>query len=427
MIKAYWRKYKNSEFTAVTLLNTVGIVVRLITALCSAKLLAVFVGAPGLAYMGNFRNTLASMEAFTSFGFANGIVQYVAEHRQNKALIERFINVLLRFMLAVLALVSLAVFLFRQSLDTYLFEGAFTLPSLFICLAFVFPLQVLNGVWVAFLSGLEQFKKVIYLNIIGNVSGLLITLYLVYFHGLSGALFALVLSPAVLFFISLYWVKKELTLRWVPFDFTLIKPLFSYAIMALFSAVVSPLCYLWVRKLLMQNTSLELAGFWEGIQRISGIYMLFITTLVFTYFLPKLAQPNPYTEKKKIIKRYVTVILPLFALGLLVVYLTRDWTIPLILDQQFSPMTQFMKWQLLGDFIKAASLIYALFFYTERLVLPYLLCETLFFCAFYGFTVLLLPNYGLEAATLGYTFAYIIYSCVLVLYFSWYFSRSGSK
>jgi len=286
--------------------------------------------------MGNFRNTLASMEAFTSFGFANGIVQYVAEHRQNKALIERFINALLRFMLGVLALVSLAVFLFRQSLDTYLFEGAFTLPSLFICLAFVFPLQVLNGVWVAFLSGLEQFKKVIYLNIIGNVSGLLITLYLVYFHGLSGALFALVLSPAVLFFISLYWVKKELTLRWVPFDFTLIKPLFSYAIMALFSAVVSPLCYLWVRKLLMQNTSLELAGFWEGIQRISGIYMLFITTLVFTYFLPKLAQPNPYTEKKKIIKRYVTVILPLFALGLLVVYLTRDWTIPLILDQLFS-------------------------------------------------------------------------------------------
>lgn len=427
MIREIWQKYKKSEFTTVTLLNTLGITVRLVTALCSAKLLALFVGTSGMAYMGNLRNMLASMEAFTSFGFANGIVQYVASHRDDKALIERFINVLLRFMLGVLLVVSLVIFLFREELDRYLFEGAFSLPSLFICLGFAFPLQVLNGVWVAFLTGLSQFKKVIYLNIIGNISGLLITFYLVYSQGLHGALLAMVISPVVLFFISLYWVKKELKLQWQPFDFSLIKPLFSYAVMALFSAVVSPLCLLWVRKLLMKHTGVELAGIWEGIQRISSIYMLFITTLAFTYFLPKLAQVKHNKQKKAVIHLYFKGVLPLFALGLLAVYFSRSWMIPLILDHSFSPMIDLIKWQLVGDFIKGAALIYGLLFYTERLVVPYLICETFFFSCFYGFTYLLIQHFNMEAATLGYTLAYIIYSCVLVVYFSWYFSRSESK
>ncbi len=427
MIKDLWQKYKNSELTAVTLLNSVGIVVRLVTALFSAKILALFVGASGMAYMGNLRNMLTAMEAFTSFGFANGIVQYVASHREDKTHIERFINVLLRFMLSVLLVVSLLFVVFRNQLDSYLFEGTFSMPSLFLFIAFAFPLQVLNGILIAFLTGLEQFKKVIYLNIIGNISGLGITIYFVYTQGIKGALLAMVISPVILFFISLIWVKKELKLKWQSFDFNLIKPLFSYAVMALFSAVVNPLCLLWIRKLLMQHTGVELAGIWEGIQRISGIYMLFITTLAFTYFLPKLAKTNVYQEKKTIIRLYLKGVLPLFALGLLLVYLTRSWIIPLILDDSFSPMIDLMQWQLIGDFIKGAILIYGLLFYTERLVWPYLICETLFFSCYYGFTYLLIPALKVEAATLGYTFAYIIYSCVLVVYFSWYFSRLESK
>ena len=427
MIKELWLKYRNSEFTTITLLNSLGIVVRLITALFSAKILALFVGATGMAYMGNLRNLLTAMEAFTSFGFANGIVQYVAAHRENKEQVERFVNVLLRFMVGVLIVVAVVILLLRHKLDLYLFDGTFSMPNLFIWLAFAFPLQVLNGIWVAFLTGLEQFKKVIYLNIIGNISGLAITVYLVYNQGISGALLAMVISPVLLFFISLFWVKKALKLKWQPFDFTLIKPLFTYAVMALFSAVVSPLCMLWIRKLLMNHTGVELAGIWEGIQRISGIYMLFITTLAFTYFLPKLAQANAYSEKKQVIRLYIKGVLPLFALGLCTVYLIRSWMIPLVLDESFLPMTDLLLWQLVGDFIKGGILICGLLFYTERLLWPYLICETLFFASYYGLTYLLISTLGVEAATLGYTFAYIMYSCVLVVYFSWYFSRLESK
>ena len=427
MVKAWWQKIRESELTTVTLLNTIGIVVRLVTALFSAKILALFVGASGMAYMGNLRNTLASLEAFSSFGLTNGIVQYVAAHRENKAKVALFANTLLRFMLGVLLVISLCLFFGRSQLDYYLFQGGFSMPQLFICLAFAFPLQVINGIWLAFLTGLAQFKKVIYLNMIGNVSGVALTLFLVYNQGLGGALYAMILSPVLLFFISLFWVKQMLQLKWQPFDFSLIKPLFSYAVMALFSAVVSPLCMLWIRKLLMQETGVELAGIWEGIQRISGIYMLFITTLAFTYFLPKLAQTQVYQEKKKVIRLYVFWVLPLFALGLLLVFFTRSWIIPLVFDDTFLPMIDVIHWQLVGDFMKGAALIYGLLFYTERLLWPYLLCETLFFSCYYGFTFVLMEHLGVEAATLGYTLAYILYSCVLVVYFSWYFSRSESK
>jgi|GEM_PF-2111921 len=427
MVRMWWQKIRKSEFTAVTLLNTIGIVVRLITALFSAKILALFVGTSGMAYMGNLRNMLASLEAFSSFGLTNGIVQFVASQREDKERIAHFAHTLLQFMLGVLLVIALGLFFGRAQLNYYLFQGGFSMPQLFIGLAFAFPLQVLNGIWIAFLTGLAQFKKVIYLNMIGNVSGLFLTFYLVYSQGLSGALYAMILSPVLLFFLSFFWVKQILKFTWKPFDFSLIRPLFSYAVMALFSAVISPLCMLWIRKLLMRETSVELAGIWEGIQRISGIYMLFITTLAFTYFLPKLAQVKQYQEKKKVIRLYVNRLLPLFALGLLFVYFTRSWIIPLIFDDSFRLMIDVMHWQLVGDFLKGATLIYGLLFYTERLLWPYLLCETLFFSCYYAFSFLLIGRWGVEAATLGYTLAYIIYSCVLVVYFSWYFSRSEFK
>ena len=427
MLKGWWNSLKKQEAVAITFLNSVGIVVRLFTALGSAKLFAFFLGASGMAIMGNLRNALASLDAFSSFGFSNGIVQFVATHKKDKIQIQRFINTLLSFMLLVLLIFSIGIILFRTALNTYLFDNLLSMQSLFIIIAFTFPLQVVNGIFVALLTGLEQFIKLIYLNIIGNVVGLVLSVFLVYYYQLFGALIGVCVSPALLFFISYYWVRKELNLQWEPFQISLIKPLFSYSLMTLYTAVVSPLVFLWIRQIIIQQAGLDEAGYWEGIQRISGIYMLFISTLVFSYFLPKLSAAEEIVNKKRWIKQYLLQILPLFGLGLLLLYFIKNQIISLVLNDSFLPMSNYILWQLIGDFIKSFALIFGLLFFTQRLVVAYLLTETLFFATFYYFAQSWIVTLGVEGATKAYALAYIVYALVLVVFFSWYFSRVKFK
>lgn len=427
MLRNWWHSFKKQEVVEITFLNSIGVFVRLLTALASAKLFAFFLGASGLAMTGNLRNALASLEAFSSFGFSNGIVQFVAKNKNDKAQIQRFINMILSFMLVVLLLFSIGIICLRTPLTTYLFDYSLSIPSIFIILAFTFPLQVINGVFVAFLSGLEQFKKLIYLNIIGNVSGLLLSVFLVYYYDLYGALISICASPALLFFVSYYWVRKELKLKWEPFNLPLLRPLLSYSLMTLYTAIMSPLVFLWIRQIVVKEVGWNEAGYWEGIQRISGIYMLFISTLVFTFFLPKLAAAKQIEEKKNWIKRYLIKILPLFGVGLLLIYLLKNQIVTFVLNSSFLPMSSYLMWQLIGDFIKSFALIFGLLFFTQRLVTAYLIAETIFFGTFYLLGLQWIAKFGVAGATKAYAFAYIVYALVLVVYFSWYFSRIEIK
>ena len=61
----------------------------------------------------------------------------------------------------------------------------------------------------------------------------------------------------------------------------------SYSLMALVSSVFGPLIFIAIRKYIIYNLSIEDAGFWEGMSRISSYYFLFITSILSIYFLPK--------------------------------------------------------------------------------------------------------------------------------------------
>ena len=56
-----------------------------------------------------------------------------------------------------------------------------------------------------------QFKKVIWITIIGNIVGLFVSLVLVINYKILGALLAIVITPALLFFVNVYFINKEIS------------------------------------------------------------------------------------------------------------------------------------------------------------------------------------------------------------------------
>ena len=97
--------------------------------------------------------------------------------------------------------------------------------------------------------------------------------------------------------------------------------------MALFSAVFGPLVYLAIRKNIILNLGLVTAGYWESMTRISSYYLLFVTTIISIYYLPKLIESKNNEETKNVFHSFYKFILPIFVFGLIVIYFMRFFII----------------------------------------------------------------------------------------------------
>ena len=107
------------------------------------------------------------------------------------------------------------------------------------------------------------------------------------------------------------------------------------------SSVLGPMVYLAMRKNVIEKLGIDQAGFWEGMTRISTYYMLFVSTILSVYFLPKLAIAKENKETKNIFWKYYKFILPVFILGLIVVYFARFFIVQLLFTKEFLPVASF--------------------------------------------------------------------------------------
>ncbi|WP_430613373.1 O-antigen translocase [Flavobacterium sp. JP2137] len=410
-----------SKLFQVSFWNNVNMCIRLLTGITTAKLIAIYVGPGGMALMGNFRNFLASLESVSTLGFQNGIVKYVSEYRKDGDKRAQFVAVLVVAIALFSLLISALAFGFRAALSDYIFDKTFSLEFLFIVLAFAFPFQAFSVVFVSIINGLERFKQLMFIHIVGNLLAFGVTAVLVYYWTLNGALLALVLGPAVVGIIAFFAVLRDLwpmlKAGFEKLDFSLLRPLFSFSLMALFSGTVGPAVLFVIRNYLMDNLGIVAGGYWEAVNRIAGFYMMFITTLVAVYFLPKLAAAENSRELRHEIRKYLQWILPVFGLGLLIVYQWRELLISLLMTDRFLPVSDILAWQLIGDFLKAASLIFGIMFYAKRVVLAYLVTEGLSFVVLWGSSVYLIDHYGLVGATMAHAVTYLFYLIMLLLYF----------
>lgn len=353
----------------------------------TSKMLAIFVGPSGMALVGNLRNFMSSLEAVSTLGFQNGIVKYVAEIQKDKLQLQKFISTVFISLLIVALLLSGMLYFFAAFWNHKIFGNDFEYDFVFKALSLALPWYAVSVFFVSVLNGLGNFKKVIWINSIGNTIGLIVSIVLILQYKTFGALLSIVISPALLFFVALYFVNKEIAIFRIinsaAFDCSFIKKLSSYSLMALVSSVLGPLVFLMVRNNIIQTLDINQAGFWETMMRISTYYMLFVSTILTVYFLPKLSVAKDNQETKYIFWNYYKGILPVFIFGATLIYFTRFFIIKLLFTKEFLAVESLFFWQLLGDVLKVASLILGYQFFAKRLTTAFILSELVSLGLFY--------------------------------------------
>ncbi|WP_294956934.1 O-antigen translocase [uncultured Flavobacterium sp.] len=417
----FYRKIIQTTLFKITSLNSLSVALKIGIGLITSKILAVFVGPSGMAFVGNLRNFLTSLENISTLGFQNGIVKYTAESEKSKIELQKIISTVFLALVGVAIVLSCILFCSVSYWNEKIFGDNIEYLIVFKVLSFVLPTYGVSVFFIAVINGLGRFKKVIAINIIGNIIGLLTSVFLIMQFKTIGALLAIVIAPALLFFITLYLVQKEIRvsefIKWYAFDFKVLKNLSAYSLMTLVSSVFAPFVFLAIRNHIIQDLGIEQAGYWETMTRISSYYLMFISTMLSVYFLPKLSRAETNLETKKIFLQYYKFILPVFGLALTAVYFARVFIIRLLFTQDFLPVTDLFFWQLLGDLFKVCALILGYQFFAKRKTLMFILTEFFSLSLLYFSSLYFIKEFQIEGVVMAYAFQNVCYLMVLGIYF----------
>jgi O-antigen/teichoic acid export membrane protein len=418
---SHFRTIWQSQLFRISSLNSVSVLLKIGVGLITSKVLAYFVGPSGMALVGNLRNFVSLFESISLMGFQNGIIRFVASHQEQKEELKSFFSTVFFTVFFLALLLSTILFFGTQYWTAQLFSPGSFYEVVIQVFAITLPWQTLSVVMISLLNGLGKYRKVIIIQIIGNLIGLLVAVVLITQLYTLGALLALIIAPALLFLVNGYFLHRELPwiyyLSFKSFQPKWIKELSSFTLMALFTAIVSPLVYLFLRNHLIHLHGLHEAGEWEAMLRLSTYYMMLLSTLLTVYFLPKLSQSASERETGSIFLSFYKWVLPVFGIVLLVLLVLRDFVIRLVFNDDFIRMGDLFFWQLTGDFFKAASIILGYEFYAKKLVKSYILTEFISFASLGILGFYLAQTQGAVGMVEAYAYTYMIYFLVLLLYF----------
>jgi PST family polysaccharide transporter len=273
---------------------------------------------------------------------------------------------------------------------------------------------------MAILNGKKEILRYLTVNMTGSLFSLAISAVMILKWGLYGALLTLAINQSMLFFVTLAlchrtsWFKLRYLVGRI--DKTSAISLGKYTAMALTSAIIMPLSHILVRKHLGETLGWEAAGYWEAMWRLSAAYLMFVTTTLGVYYLPRLSElEDPQAIKNEIIQGY-KVILPIATSCGLIIYLVRDFVITTLFTQEFSPMRDLFAWQLLGDALKIASWLLAYILTAKALTKAYIFSEVFFSFLFFGLVIALTGKYGIQGSAISHAVNYGCHFIFMLLY-----------
>jgi PST family polysaccharide transporter len=402
-------------------LNSITLGIKIVAGLFTSKFIAIFIGAEGLAQVGNLSSFLKAIQSFSALGFYKGLVKYIAEFRDKN---ERLSEVLsTSFYIGFISTMAAAFscYYFAEHINTFLF-GTVNYIYVIEALALVLPLYSLNAFCFAIMNGFSKYKFLLIISIIGQIAGLLITLLLIWQDKIDGALVAVAITPALIFLITLVGIlfRKNLIslVKISRVTSNVFAKLSPYSIMALTSAVALPIVMILIRNYITGEIGLKEAGYWEAMNRISNYYLMFINSLIALYLVPKLSQTSSKKEFRVEVLGFYKSLLPYFFGLLLIMYVLRKYVLLLVFSEEFLPTQDLFLWQLLGDFIRVLAMVIAYQFLAKKMFSHFIILEIFLFTTLYFSSVYLIDVFGLEGAVMAHFVTHLMHFGIVVLIFS---------
>ena len=410
-----------------SLLSLIATFFKMLSGLVINKAVSVYIGPVGLAVIGQFQNFSQLVLIAAQGAINNGVVKYTAEYGKESEKLPSLFSTSIRISFTTSIVVGCILAIFSNFFSLKILDDV-QYQFIFIIFGFTIILFVLNGLFLSIINGLKEIRSYIKINIIQSIYSLIFTSLLIYFFGLNGALIALATNQSIIFFITLFMLRKHEVITWKKFtssfDRKISKNLFSYSAMAITSAIMVPTSQFIIRDYIGTTQGFDQAGYWQGVWYISTTYLMIVTTALSTYYLPRLSEITSKQELRKEILQGYKILLPIVIVCGLIIYLLRDFIIYLLFSDSFTPMKPLFTWQIIGDVFKIASWLLAYVMLAKAMTRIFIISEIFFSVTFVLLSYFFIKSEGTIGVTYAYCLNYFLYMIVFIFVINKYSSEN---
>ena len=380
--------------------------------LISVKVISTKIGPEGMAMTGQFLNTSSVFALFATGALGVGVVKYLAQFSNDKAMQLKIIRCAVIVMASCSLFVSIIVIFSSNILSTYAFKTE-KYQSVYIFWGCFLLISTFSNLFASILNGLKLIKFLTIVNVTGTAVGVTITIVMANYFGVKGVLIASNFTALVLFCIHLYFLNKY---RWFSFkelfgkiDIKVLRLFTAFMLMTIVSGILVPAIQLFVRNKIISDFSFDEAGYWQSVTRISDYYLGFITSVLAVYYLPRLSEIIDRNELRKEIKQGYKIILPVVGVLSFSIWLCRYWIISILLTKEFMPSANLYAFQFLGDFFKIASWLLAYLMLAKSLKITFIISEIITSIIYVLFCYFFINKFGLIGSVYGFCLTYFLY------------------
>ena len=423
-----WIKGLKANFLLrVVSANSLVIAIRLTITLAIQRILAKSLEEYGIAKIGDLRNIMAMLTSFTSMGIFNGMVKFVSQNENEPSQLKELLSTSFIFALFGSLISSLVLAVFAETFSVWFFDGP-DFADVFYILAVIAPAIGLQRIFNAVVHGMSRVKKYAIIELVAYIISAILTLAGLYFNHLKGVLLAISIGPLIQLLTLVFIFGKTLK----PL-ITSIKPkwhghfgnaLLAFTLMSFVSNILLNSVEIYLREVLERSLNINEAGYWTAITNISKNYMVFSTALFSLYVIPKFAKIRTGFDFKTEVLHIYKTLLPLFGVGMLLIFVFRDFVVQLIYPN-FEGMEPLFKWQLLGDFVRLAAVVVAHQFLAKKMIRSFIASEIVSMILFFGLSLILIPIFGTEGVVMSHFVRYVIYFGFVLLLVQRHFARTA--
>ena len=403
-------------------LTALSTIIRILTSFVINKIIAVYIGPSGLAIIGQFQNFSNIVITFSNAGITAGIVKYTAEYHDDLIRKNRFLSTALLVSVVCAFAVAIILMLLSEILSLLLLNTD-EYSKIFFIFGVMLIFISLNTFLISILNGNKEIAKYVAVNILTSLIGLALTSILVIKFRVYGALLSLTILQCLVFLVTIFIVIKSNWFRmsdyFKGYDHDSFVKLIKYSLMTLTSIVAVSVSLILVRNYITSHISSDAAGYWQGVSKISEIYLMLVTTSLSVYYLPKLSETKGFKILREEILNGYKIILPIVSITAVCIYALRDNIINILFTDSFLEMSGLFAFQLIGDFLKIASWLLGYIMIAKAMTYSFIITEVLFSVSFVLFSIYFINQFGLKGVTYAYALNYMLY----LLTMSWLFRR----
>jgi len=419
-LKTLLHKLSKIDLVKVFSLNAVSTLIHMCTALISTKVVASIIGPSGIAMLGQLNNINTMIQGVAGGGIRSGVTKFIAEYKDDNIKVGSYISNALKISIIFTTIISIVCIAGHKFLSNKIMLSP-DYGYIFVVLGVTIFLFTLNSLLISILNGFKEFKKYVVVNILSSIFSLIFSVTLCVIWGLEGAMISAVTFQSVVLFVTLYQCRKCSWFRIDNFlgryDKDIVKQYLQYTLMTLVTLSVVPVTQMILRGYVISEISIIEAGWWDGMNKISQMYLTVITTSLSVYILPRMSElTDKWALKMDIIKCY-KLIIPFMLICTIVIYLLRHFIIWLLYTPDFYPMENLFIWQLLGDIFKISSWILSYLMLAKLKTKAFVITEILSGILSLIIRFLCVKQYGVLGLNIGYMINYAIYFIIMVYLF----------